>query len=196
MSKSVDQKKYFSKNPIKKFLIKKFLTKINNVFKKIDAKNILEAGCGDGYIIEYLNNNSAKKYAISGFDISDEKITHAAKINKHAHLYKDNIYNTSQKSDSFDLVLCLEVLEHLQNPEKALLELKRITKKYCLISVPHEPFFSLGNFMFGKNIRKFGRDKEHINFWNKKQVVNLINNYFHIRSIDTSFPWIIILAEK
>ena len=42
------------------------------------------------------------------------------------------------KSDSFDLVTCIEVLEHIPDFKNALYELKRISKNWIIITVPYE----------------------------------------------------------
>ncbi len=56
---------------------------------------------------------------------------------------KEDITNLSYANDSYDTVICMEVLEHLLNPLKAIDELKRIAKKRIIISVPLEPYFSI-----------------------------------------------------
>lgn len=55
---------------------------------------------------------------------------------------------------SFDIVICTEVLEHLEKPGAALKELKRVAKKFILITVPHEPWFCLGNLLVLKNVSR------------------------------------------
>ena len=95
------------------------------------------------------------------------------------------------------MVICTEVLEHLENPELALMELKRVSKKYILLSVPNEPFFMLANLLRGKNISRWGNDIEHINHWSfwsfqsfiKSKGVNIAKKFF-------PFPWTIVLVLK
>ena len=63
---------------------------------------------------------------------------------------------------SADVVTCLEVLEHLAEPERAVEELARICCRLCVVSVPWEPFFRLGNLCRGKDINGWGNNPEHI----------------------------------
>jgi ubiquinone/menaquinone biosynthesis C-methylase UbiE len=100
------------------------------------------------------------------------------------------------KDNAFDLVLCNEVLEHVENPEKALQELKRVTSKYLLLSVPNEPIFMASNFLRGKNVSRWGNDIEHINHWSRNSFKNFVKKELQIHAIYNPFPWTIILAEK
>jgi len=56
-----------------------------------------------------------------------------------------DITNIQEKDESFDIVLCSEVLEHLPNPVKALEEFKRLLKKGGILIVT-APFCSLTHF--------------------------------------------------
>lgn len=70
------------------------------------------------------------------------------------------------KDNSFDLVMACEVLEHLpwEDIDKALAELKRVSKKYVLISVPWSGWFVNFNFTFPYIQKIFQRDYLNIGF--------------------------------
>lgn len=104
-----------------------------------DVDSLLEIGCGDGRIINNLKNKYENIY---GMDISNEALK-----NVKTPKIKGRIENIPFPDNSFDIVLCSEVLEHLPNTiyEKALKELQRVAKKYILISVPNEENLQIGN---------------------------------------------------
>ncbi|MCK4744785.1 class I SAM-dependent methyltransferase [Candidatus Parcubacteria bacterium] len=195
MRVSSNLEKYQSKNFLKRAFIKRFIRQIVEIVQSLKISGILDAGCGEGLIIHNILRK-IPKVKIDAFDISEQALENAKKILPNNNFFQGDITDIKLPSNDYDLIIALEILEHLENPEAALRELKRATKKYCLISVPWEPFFSLGNLSCGKNIKRIGKDKEHLQFWNKKEIVGIVEKYFDIISVKISFPWTIILGEK
>ena len=60
------------------------------------------------------------------------------------------------KSNSFDFVLCSEVLEHVPDWEEALKELKRISRKKIMITIPLEKSLLWGSFSIVAPMRTRG----------------------------------------
>ncbi len=192
---TADTLKYQSANPIKRLLIKRFQNKLLTLIKSTNARNVLDAGCGEGYLLSFLNNQ-IKDWHIEAFDINNELVAKAKHKTPNASLTVQDIYNCNYPDRSFDLVINTEVLEHLQDPRKALNEMGRLTKKWVILSVPNEPFFSLSNFICGKNILRLGNDAGHLNRWSTKSFIGLISRFFVITAVSKPFPWTIILCEK
>lgn len=110
------------------------------------GKTALDAGCGIG-----LNSFLAarKGYEVTGVDNDKVKVKTAQKILEkikypNINFMLDDITNLKFKSKSFDTVICLEVLEHIENDEKALSEISRVLKKdgHLYMSVPGIGFLS------------------------------------------------------
>ena len=95
------------------------------------------------------------------------------------------------------MVFLLEVLEHLDYPEIALEELKRISKRYLILGVPREPLWRFLNMCRFKYLKDFGNTPGHLNHWSKKSIIKLIEKKFgKVISVESVIPWTIILAEK
>lgn len=92
---------------------------------------ILEAGSGVGAQTAILTRRNPEIEIIS-IDISQESLIKAsasAKIfNQNAYHSRSNIHHLPFADEIFDHIFICFVLEHLQMPEKALLELKRVLK--------------------------------------------------------------------
>lgn len=188
--------KHTSKNPIQKFLINNFYNSLISLAKPLEPISILDAGCGEGFSLAKLAEKGIGKDLL-GIDGSEVALELGHQLFPSLNLTQGNIYSLPYKNDSFDLVVCTEVLEHLQNAEKAVSEVLRTTKKYAIFSVPHEPFFMLCNFLRGRDILRLGNQIEHINHWSFFTFKKFIqNNNVEIIKIKLPFPWIMILAKK
>lgn len=162
---------------------------------KVNIGRILDAGCGEGFTLKRLKEKNIGNYH-EGIDILRTAIKLGRELNPDIKFSLGNIYHLPYENNSFDLVLCNEVLEHLSNPKAALKEIIRVSKKYCLISVPNEPWFRLANFLRLKNLSRLGNDPEHIQHWSKGSLLSLLKKV-SLTPIEVKlpFPWILVLAE-
>lgn len=193
MEKEYERLKYETRNFIAKKLIQCFHKTIIKILLDLDYKFLHEVGCGDGYNMQVIT--SVKKAQYSGSDIEEGALVLAKQRNPKVNFLKTSVYNLPFKENSFDMVVASQMLEHLDRPQDALQEIKRVTKKYCLLSVPNEPIWRILNMLRGEHWNNLGNFSEHINHWSKKAFINLINQYFEIDVIKTPLPWIIIVAH-
>jgi SAM-dependent methyltransferase len=94
-----------------------------------DAQNILDVGCGNGFITNSLPND----VQVIGMDISEEALSRVKR-----QTIRGSIFEIPLADSSYDLVMCNDVLEHFSEPErlKAITELSRVAKKYIIITTP------------------------------------------------------------
>ena len=89
--------------------------------------NILELGCGNGYFCDVLSKMGHK---VVGVDISEIGISIAKKSFPHIQFMKCDIYNIEAdpmfSGKYFDVIVAIEVIEHLQYPKEFI----KIAKKY------------------------------------------------------------------
>lgn len=188
--------KHTSKNPVQQLLINNFYQTLIKIIKPLKAEAILDVGCGEGFSLNKLHENNIGE-KLEGIDNSKEAFLIGKKLFPHLSLKQGSIYNLPYTDNAFDLILSTEVLEHLDNPEKALHEIIRVSKKYAIISVPNEPFFMLSNFLRGKNVMRFGNDPEHIQHWTVFSFQRFLKREnIKIKAVKLPFPWIMVLVEK
>lgn len=189
--------KYNSKNPLQRYLINRFLSRIYVILKSLYFKNLLDVGCGEAIALKALLDKGIKSDKITGVDINKKAIAYAKKNIPDARFVVSDIRSLPFKSKAFDLVICLETLEHIHECKKALEEIMRVSNKYIIISVPWEPFFSLSNFLRLKNIPLLGKDPEHINFWTKASFIRFLGEgNLKIEKHEIVFPWQLVLIKK
>lgn len=95
-----------------------------------------------------------------------------------------------------DTVTCIELLEHLVTPEPAVAELARITAGRCVVSVPWEPWFRLGNLGRGKNLGAWGNDPEHVQWFRPSSLRRLLETGFADVEVRPCFPWLVAVARR
>lgn len=128
---------------IKRNLFQKFWhsRRFIEVLKKIRSVDgpILDVGCHSGTftkkIIEKLENKQ-----IYGVDISRRAIELAKKRISYGHFEVVDAGQLPFTENFFEAIFCLEVLEHVDNPKKVLLEINRVLKKggYAIFLVPSD----------------------------------------------------------
>jgi ubiquinone/menaquinone biosynthesis C-methylase UbiE len=196
MAKTTDNfRKHTTRNPLQRFFIDRFLDVLVKELRKIHPKTVLDVGCGEGFTLARIRKADIGKH-LEGVDFLDTAIALGKKAHPYLSLKQGTIYKLPYKDNSFDVVLCTEVLEHLDNPEKAVAELHRVTRRYGIISVPNEPIFRIANFVRGKNWSRWGNDIEHIQHWSTKGIIRFVSKYFTVRVVRTPFPWTMLVVEK
>lgn len=199
-AKSTDNyRKHTHRNPIQRLLLWNFFRHLLSLISKRKVDSILDVGCGEGFTLNRLKEKGIGKN-LEGVEYLQTAIDLGKKMYPDIKIKKGTIYDLPYKDNSFDLVLCTEVLEHLDEPEKALKELVRVSKKYLVISVPNEPFFMFAQFVRGKNWSRLGNDIEHINHWTMFGFPKFIkqNAGKNVKILSRRFPfaWTMIFLEK
>lgn len=154
---------------------------------KIISKNIkpnmriLDIGCGDGTLIDYLSKNNNPK-EIMGIDISKNAVNITMKMGYQA--YEIDIlsegFKLFLKDKYFDYIIITEVLEHIQDPENVVVTIKNHFDKYLFISIPNSGYILhrirllFGRFPVVTIVRHI---KEHIRFWTMKDFYHWCNHF-------------------
>ncbi len=186
--------KYGSKNPIERLLMEGFLSSIKELISPLTVAGILEVGCGEGHLANHISRFG--EFDIEAVDLSPEILKAAAESYKNIRFRRVSAYQLPYRDSSFDLVLASEVLEHLDTPIEALEECWRVTRKYCVFSVPNEPIWRVANLMRLRYLSRMGNTPGHVQHWSKRQFIKFISNKFEILKIKLPFPWIVVLGKK
>lgn len=95
----------------------------------LNGKTILDAGCGIGFKTSWISNLASDSLMV-GMDLSDSVYTAAKNYNQYKNLFfiQGNIANTEFKDNSFDLIICDQVLMHTENPQTTLSHLSKKLK--------------------------------------------------------------------
>lgn len=118
-----------------------FFRDFKRAIKGIQFQKVLDAGCGKGDFTFYL----AEKYPdvqISGCDLSEFNIKICQEIQKkvgfkNVHFFKQDLLDVKAK-DKYDLIFCIEVLEHIRENKQVLKSFHKALKEsgYLYIHMP------------------------------------------------------------
>jgi 2-polyprenyl-3-methyl-5-hydroxy-6-metoxy-1,4-benzoquinol methylase len=188
------QTKFTDRSLLARFANRRFLETIRASVGGLEASSILDAGCGEGVVLELVTATTAIQPF--GIDLDPERIQVAHGTRGIDRLAVADLQRLPFGDDTFDLVLLLEVLEHVGHPEFALDEIWRVTRRYLLASVPNEPWWSLGNMARLKYLSAWGNTPEHINHWSARGFKFFLASHFDVLELNTPVLWTFVLAEK
>jgi SAM-dependent methyltransferase len=130
---------------------------------------LLEIGCGDGKILSKLCRN----FKVTAIDISSAAIRKAQKRIPGESSLKVLDIEKEELDGQYDVILCLNVLEHLKQPEAAILKVRASLKTdgVFIFSVPNN--YSLGKV---STLVMNAFDRTHISTYKRNVWIDLVRS--------------------
>jgi len=140
-----------------------FLMPVVNYFRG----NVLDIGSGIGEFLECYPDSV-------GIDVNKDCVEFC--VSKGLKCFHADVYRLPFMDNSFDGVLLNNILEHLEKPDDAFSEIKRVLKKdgRLLIELP------------GK--KGFYHDKTHVKFWDKESIIDFLKRWGFDNIVIKYFP--------
>jgi SAM-dependent methyltransferase len=188
-TESTNYAKFQTGNPIVRRLIERFYARVLAMTQPLGAESLLDAGCGEGETLARLGPQLPRRTV--AVDLDADAVAFTSERLPGVEVSRCSLTDLPFDDASFDLVLCLEVLEHLPDPGAGLRELARVATSDIVVSVPHEPWFRLGSLLRGKYLSGLGNHPEHVNHWNPTSFRRFLASEFDQVSVERSLPWVI-----
>jgi 2-polyprenyl-3-methyl-5-hydroxy-6-metoxy-1,4-benzoquinol methylase len=188
--------KYQSRNPIARYAISQLLGTIEQFARFCEPTSVLEVGCGEGHVTGRLL--AATTANIQATDLSESLVRDAAQnlgINPRVNFSQLNIYDLEGERYNSELVVCCEVLEHLERPEEGLRRLAAVAGKFAVLSVPREPNFRILNFLRGQHLVSLGNAPGHVQHWSARSFLKFLAPEFEVLQVKALLPWTVVLAR-
>ena len=171
-----NRQKHSRKDPISRWHVRSVMEVLYQLVESTNPKTVLDAGCGEGFVSHYLATRNGS-ISITGVDVQPQAIEFAKKNFGEVATYQvASLYSLPFSDNSFDTVVCSQVLEHLDDVEAAVAELKRVARRFVVITVPREPYFKCINDL-ARAIR-FSDDPGHVNFWTSSDFQVFMRGHF------------------
>ncbi len=185
--------KYASGNPIEARLMRGFFTALDETIGPEPPTRILEVGMGEGHVSARVIERFPG-VPFHGVDLPDPELATSWHDIGALGSFAD-ITRLPFADDQFDLVLAIEVLEHVPDPGGALAELARVGADRLVASVPREPIWRAMNLARGKYVKDFGNTPGHIQHWSARSFATLVSRHAHVETRRSPLPWTMVGAR-
>jgi len=149
--------------------------------------NLMDVGCGDGSrtirIAKYFDIDMSKVHGI------DNELNYIEECQNSFNAQKVDLEyeNIPHSDDTFDLVICNQVLEHLKDFSRVIDELIRVTNKegYLLIGTPNlAHLINRIYLLFGVQPMCIDIDSSHVRGLTHRSLVKMFKSFENIKLID------------
>lgn len=185
--------KYGSTNPVERRMMDGFFAALDACLDGLRPDVVVEVGAGEGHVTGRLTERFPAADVI-GLDLPDESLTEHWRRAGVPMFYGDAT-RLPFADRSIDLVICLEVLEHVPGPDRALAELARVCGGTAVMSVPREPIWRIGNMARGRYLRELGNTPGHLNHWSAGSFQRFVGTRFDVETRRRPLPWTMVRAR-
>lgn len=144
--------------------------------RSLNFQTVLDAGCGNGIFLHDLRQEYGDKIRLVGCDVSEQAIQQAQEwVDAEFHVL--NLQEASLPQE-FDLVICSETLEHIENDAAAAANLYKMSRS-LVVSVP------------GNQMKQEDQHAGHYRRYTRQSLRQLLENAgFEVLSVDEwGFPF-------
>jgi SAM-dependent methyltransferase len=185
--------KYASTNPVERRLMAGFLAALDACLPERAPATVLEVGVGEGEVAARVRERYPAA-TVTGVDLPDPALAAEWRARGIVALFGD-IAHLPFPSGAFDLVLAVEVLEHVPDPAAGLAELARVSRGDLVLSVPREPVWRAANLARGKYIGALGNTPGHIQHWSRRGFARFVASQLDVARVRAPFPWTMVAAR-
>lgn len=159
------------------------------------ATSAIEVGCGEAELSIRL---ARRGLAVRGCDVADAVLPIArqriAEAGVDIDVWRADVLSLGPEHAD-EMVVCCEVLEHVDDPREAVQRLSVLARPFLLTSVPREPLWRVLNVCRGKYLGALGNTPGHVNHWNRDGFLDLLRPHFEIMAVRSPFPWTMVLCR-
>jgi ubiquinone/menaquinone biosynthesis C-methylase UbiE len=186
--------KYGTKNRVARALMRGFLGAVTQLYSRAAPHSVLEVGCGEGELAAHLLREAKRpaRFVVTDIDLGSL----APGLDPMIETRQASVYELPFADASFDVVLCCEVLEHLDEPERGFAEVARVAGRAAIVSAPREPLWRVLNVLRGSYLRDLGNTPGHVQHFGHRSLLRLVDKYMRVVEVRHPVPWTMLLAEK
>ncbi len=190
---AVVQTKYTRTNAITRRLLDGYFKAFAELAAGLDIESAFEPGCGEGFSTRRIRGILPASVRLEASELDGGLVQSAAAANPGVPVRQESVYRIERADKSVDLVILLEVLEHLDDPDRAMAEICRVSRKYVIVGVPREPLWRLMNLARLKYVGGLGNTPGHIRHWSAGSFRRFVARFAEVRKVRKPLPWTMAL---
>lgn len=188
--------KYGSANPIERRLMAGFMADLDELVELSGAREAHEVGCGEGEVSIRLARRGIRMRGTDAFpQVLEEARERATTAGVEIDFEAAPIERLDPERHAAELVVCCEVLEHLEDPARGLEVLAELARPWLIASVPREPLWRALNLARLSYISALGNTPGHLNHWSKHGFERLLAERFEVVEVRSPLPWTMALCR-
>jgi 2-polyprenyl-3-methyl-5-hydroxy-6-metoxy-1,4-benzoquinol methylase len=173
-----------------------FLGSLEQLVDRTGAQVAHEIGCGEGELAIRLARRGLE---VRGSDASADVIAEARRRAGAAGFELDfkaaPVEGLEPADDAAELVVCCEVMEHLDDPQAALDTVARRASPWAIISVPREPLWRFLNLARLKYVSDLGNTPGHLHHWSRPGFARFLGRRLEVVELHAPLPWTMALCR-
>ena len=188
--------KYGTSNPVARRLMAGFLGSLDELVERSGATEVHEVGCGEGELSIRLAGRGLRVRGSDAFpQVLEEARRRSAAAGVEIEFEAVPAEALEPSRHAAELVVCCEVLEHLEDPDRALDVLASLARPWLIASVPREPLWRALNLARLSYVGSLGNTPGHLNHWSKADFVRFLTRRFEVIEVVSPLPWTMALCR-
>jgi SAM-dependent methyltransferase len=188
--------KYGTSNPIARRLMAGFMADLDELVERSGAHEAHEVGCGEGEVSIRLAQRGIRVRGTDAFpQVLEEARRRASAAGEQIDFEARPVEELDPETDAAELVVCCEVLEHLEDPHRALDVLSRLARPWLIASVPREPLWRTLNLARLSYVGDLGNTPGHLSHWSKGGFERFLRERFEVLEVRSPIPWSMALCR-
>ena len=188
--------KYGTTNPVARRLMAGFMADLDELVDRTGAREAHEVGCGEGELSIRLAGRGMRVRGTDAFpQVLNEARERARAAGAEIDFEGAPVEELDPGRHSAELIVCCEVLEHLDDPELALGVLTKLARPWLIASVPREPLWRALNLARLSYVGDLGNTPGHLNHWSRRDFVRFLSKRVDVIEVRSPLPWTMALCR-
>jgi SAM-dependent methyltransferase len=187
--------KYTTANPIARRMMSGFFAALDGLVERAAPADLLEVGCGEGIVTERIGRALAPGARVVGLDLEDPALRAAWAQRAGPEFVAGDAHALPFADGAFDVVALIESLQLIHDPDRALAEAVRVSRRALIVSVPREPLWRALNLARGAYVGALGNTPGHVHHFTRATLIERLGAHGRIAEVRTPVPWTLALIR-